>query len=136
MKSIYGFLIKPVGERYSNIKKVGDKELVLNTDIYNHKHTNREAEVLSIPKIGKTDIKVGEKLAKRYIYNKVNEPTKEQKQKALEKIYDEIDMLEKSEIEVREFIKYKELYGWFLIPGLIIGLSMETFRRSIFRSKT
>ena len=32
------------------------------------------------------DIKVGEKLAKRYIYNKVNEPTKEQKQKALEKI--------------------------------------------------
>jgi len=57
-------------------------------------------------------------------------------EKALEKIYDEIDMLEKSEIEVREFIKYKELYGWFLIPGLIIGLSMETFRRSIFRSKT
>ena len=26
MKSIYGFLIKPVGERYSNIKKVGDNK--------------------------------------------------------------------------------------------------------------
>ena len=53
MKSLYGFLVKPIGGRYNNTKKVGDKELVLNTDIYNHKHTNREAEVLSIPKIGK-----------------------------------------------------------------------------------
>ena len=60
MKSLYGFLVKPIGGRYNNTKKVGDKELVLNTDIYNHKHTNREAEVLSIPKIGGTDIKVGD----------------------------------------------------------------------------
>ena len=60
MKSLYGFLVKPIGGRYNNTKKVGDKELVLNTDIYNHKHTNRAAEVLSIPKIGETDIKVGD----------------------------------------------------------------------------
>ena len=62
MKSIYGFLIKPVGERYSNIKKVGDKELVLNTEIYNHQYINRQAEVISVPKIGKTDIRVGDKV--------------------------------------------------------------------------
>ena len=60
MKSIYGFLVKPIGNRYNNIKKVGDKELILNTDIYNHQYTNREAKVLSIPKIGKTNIKVGD----------------------------------------------------------------------------
>ena len=60
MKSIYGFLVKPIGGRYNNVKKVGDKELVLNTDIYNHKHTNRKAKVLSIPKIGETDIKIGD----------------------------------------------------------------------------
>ena len=60
MKSLYGFLIKPIGGRYNNIKKVGDKELILNTDIYNHQYTNREAEVLSVPKIGETDIKVGD----------------------------------------------------------------------------
>ena len=60
MKSLYGFLVKPIGGRYNNTKKVGDKELVLNTDIYNHKHTNRKAEVLSIPKIGETDIKIGD----------------------------------------------------------------------------
>ena len=60
MKSIYGFLVKPSGDRYNNTKKIGDKELVLNTKIFNHKFVNREAEVLSIPKIGKTDIKVGD----------------------------------------------------------------------------
>tara|TARA_B110000014_G_C19915529_1_gene473717 strand:- start:137 stop:808 length:672 start_codon:yes stop_codon:yes gene_type:complete len=52
----------------------------------------------------------------------------------LESIYAEIDQLERSEIEVKEFTQYKELYGWFLIPAFILGLSMEIIRRSIFRS--
>ena len=62
MKSIYGFLIKPIGDRYNNTKKVDDKELILNTEIYNHQYINREAEVLSVPTIGDTDIKVGDKV--------------------------------------------------------------------------
>ena len=62
MKSIYGFLVKPVGDRYNNTKKIGDKELVLNTEMYNHQYINREAEVVSIPKIGHTDIKTLKKL--------------------------------------------------------------------------
>ena len=62
MKSIYGFLVKPVGERYNNIKKIGDKELILNTEMFNHQYINREAEVLSVPKIGETDIKIGDKV--------------------------------------------------------------------------
>ena len=60
MKSIYGFLVKPVGERYNNVKKIGDKELVLNTEMFNHQYINRKAKVLSIPKIGETDIEVGD----------------------------------------------------------------------------
>jgi len=55
---------------------------------------------------------------------------------ALGSIYAEIDELEKSEIEVKEFTHYKELYGWFLIPAFLLGLGMETTRRSIFRSRT
>ena len=62
MKSIYGFLIKPIGDRYNNTKKIDDKELILNTEIYNHQYINREAEVLSVPTIGDTDIKVGDKV--------------------------------------------------------------------------
>jgi len=55
---------------------------------------------------------------------------------ALASIYAEIDLLERSEIEVKEFTQYKELYGWFLIPAFLMGLGMETTRRSIFRSMT
>ncbi len=60
MKSVYNFVVKPKGERYNNIKKVGDSELILNTDIYRHEFTNREAIVISTPIIGDTDIKPGD----------------------------------------------------------------------------
>jgi hypothetical protein len=60
MKSVYNFVVKPKGGRYNNIKKVGDSELILNTDIYRHEFTNREAIVISTPMIGDTNIKPGD----------------------------------------------------------------------------
>ena len=54
---------------------------------------------------------------------------------ALESIYQEIDLLERSEIEVKEYTNYVEIYGWFIIPAFLIGLGMETTRRSIFQSE-
>ena len=60
MKSVYNFVVKPKGERYNNTKKIGDKELIINTEVYNHQYINREAEVISIPTIGKTDIRPGD----------------------------------------------------------------------------
>ena len=60
MKSVFNFIIKPKNKRYSNSKKVGDKELILNTDNYQHKFVIREAEVISTPTAFDTDIKVGD----------------------------------------------------------------------------
>ena len=60
MKSVYNFVVTPKGERYNNKKKVGDSELILNTEIYNHQYTNREAIVISTPIIGDTNIKPGD----------------------------------------------------------------------------
>jgi len=51
-------------------------------------------------------------------------------------VYSEISSLERSEIDVKEYTQYKELYGWFLIPAFILGMSMEIMRRSIFRMRT
>ena len=53
---------------------------------------------------------------------------------ALESIYNEIDMLERSEIEVKEYSQYTEIYGWFLIPSLFLGIFSELIRRFLFRS--
>jgi len=60
MKSVYNFVVKPKGERYNNTKKIGDSELILNTEIFNHQYVNREAVVISTPIIGGTDIKAGD----------------------------------------------------------------------------
>ena len=60
MKSVYNFVVKPKGERYNNTKKLGGKELILNTEIFNHQYVNREAVVISTPLIGNTDIKPGD----------------------------------------------------------------------------
>jgi hypothetical protein len=59
MKSVYNFVVTPVGQRYNNTKKVGDSELIINTEVFNHQHVNRIARVISTPTIGKTDIKPG-----------------------------------------------------------------------------
>ena len=60
MKSVYNFVVTPKGERYNNKKKVGDSELIINTEIFNHQYVNREAIVISTPIVGDTDIKAGD----------------------------------------------------------------------------
>jgi len=53
----------------------------------------------------------------------------------LQRIYEEIDQLERSEIDVKTYTRYKELYGWLLIPAAIIGILYEAINRSILRRK-
>ena len=60
MKSVYNFVVAPLNSRYNNIKKVGDKELIVNTEIFSHQHVSREAVVKEIPTVGDTDIKIGD----------------------------------------------------------------------------
>ena len=49
MRSIYGFVVKPLGSRYNNTKSIGEKSLILNSENFNHQFVNREAEVISCP---------------------------------------------------------------------------------------
>jgi co-chaperonin GroES (HSP10) len=60
MKSLYDFIVKPLGDRYENEIKLGDKTLVLNTKIENWKAVNNLAVVIETPKAFKTDIKKGD----------------------------------------------------------------------------
>jgi Ca-activated chloride channel homolog len=52
----------------------------------------------------------------------------------LRKIYGEIDQLEKTEVEVKKYQRYKELFHWFAVGGLglllcEIGLANTLWRR-------
>jgi hypothetical protein len=60
MKSVYNFVVTPIKSRYNNKKNINGKELILNTEIFNHQYVSREAVVKAIPTVGDTDIKVGD----------------------------------------------------------------------------
>ena len=62
MKAYKDFIISPIGERYNNSKKVGDKELVLNTEVYNHQYVNRLAKVIATPLLFSSPINVGDEV--------------------------------------------------------------------------
>ena len=60
MHTLYNFIIEPIGDRYNNKNQIGDKELILNTEIFNHQYVNREAKVIALPKLLDTDISIGD----------------------------------------------------------------------------
>tara|TARA_R100001440_G_scaffold17915_2_gene30092 strand:+ start:529 stop:1113 length:585 start_codon:yes stop_codon:yes gene_type:complete len=62
MKSLYSFIVKPLNKRYNNEKKIGDKTLIVNTTIENHRFVSKEAVVVSVPAAYSSPIKVGDKL--------------------------------------------------------------------------
>ena len=60
MKSLFDFIVEPVGQRYTNKVKVGDKSLIINTKIESFKSVNNIAKVIEIPLSYKTSIKKGD----------------------------------------------------------------------------
>ena len=62
MKAYKDFIVSPIGERYNNSKKIGDKELILNTEIYNHQFVNRKAKVIATPLLFSSPINVGDEV--------------------------------------------------------------------------
>lgn len=49
MKHLHAYLIEPLDGRYTNNKKIGDSNLILNTQIEDHKFVNRQAKIIETP---------------------------------------------------------------------------------------
>ena len=62
MRSIFSFIVEPKEDRYNNKKQIGDNELILNTEISDHRYISRNAIVLETPIAEKTDIKKGDEV--------------------------------------------------------------------------
>jgi len=62
MQSLYSFIIQPKNGRYTNEVEVGDKKLIINTTMDDHKFVNRVGVVMSAPLIGDTDLSVGDEV--------------------------------------------------------------------------
>lgn len=62
MQSVFDFIIKPKNKRYNNTKQIGDSELLLNSEISDHRYVSRNGIVLALPKLETTEIKVGDEV--------------------------------------------------------------------------
>jgi len=62
MQSLFNFIVQPKEGRYNNEISVDGKKLIINTTMDDHKYVSRLGIIKSIPKIGKTNIKVGDEV--------------------------------------------------------------------------
>ena len=62
MNAYKDFIISPIGERYNNTKQIDDKELILNTEIFNHQYINRLAKVIATPLLFQSPVKIGDEV--------------------------------------------------------------------------
>jgi hypothetical protein len=49
VRSIFNFVVKPVGSRKTNVKDVDGMELILSTDVQDHRYVNRVGTVIGVP---------------------------------------------------------------------------------------
>ena len=61
MKHLHAYMVTPINGRYTNNKKIGEKELILNTTIENHKFINRKGIIKETP-INNSILKTGDEV--------------------------------------------------------------------------
>jgi len=86
---------------------------------------------------GEAPFLVDSLFGQRYVYQKVDLDEKSLKEiaaktggqyfrathtKALEDIYAQIDEMERTEVKIKEYMEYEELFGYFVLPGLVLLL--------------
>ena len=122
MKSVYNYVVKPKGGRYNNSKKVGGKELIINTEIFNHKHVNRKATVISTPIIGNTIIEPGDDIIVHHnIFRRWHDMKGVERNS---KSYFNEDTYVISEDQI---FLYKKFWEWKTVPGYCFVKPIKNF---------
>jgi hypothetical protein len=98
MRSVYDFIIEPVGNRYDNEINIDGKKLILNSRIENHKFINNIAKVIATPLAYTTPINKGDNILvhhnifRRY-YNHQGKEVNSSKYFKEEKYFCQIDQI-------------------------------------------
>jgi|TARA_B100000073_G_scaffold113626_1_gene91896 hypothetical protein len=62
MQSLFSFIVKPKNERYDNKKYIDGQELLLNTEISDHRYVSRTGIVTAVPKSYTGEIQVNDEV--------------------------------------------------------------------------
>ena len=120
MKSVYDFIIKPVGKVYDNSIDVDGKELLLNTSIEKHKFVNNKAIVVSTPLAFDTPIEEGDEIIvhhnifRRY-YNMQGKEVNSSKFFKNDLYFCQIDQI----------YLYKKIYKWHAFADRCFAMPLE-----------
>ena len=120
MKSVYDFIIKPVGKVYDNSIDVDGKELLLNTSIEKHKFVNNKAIVISTPLAFDTPIEEGDEIIvhhnifRRY-YNMKGKEVNSSKFFKNDLYFCQIDQI----------YLYKKIYKWHAFADRCFAMPLE-----------
>jgi len=130
VKSVLNFIVKPLNNnRYNNKKKVSDKELILNTEIFSHQHVNRYAEVVAVPSVGDTDIQVGDTVIVHHnVFRRFNDMKGEEKDS---KAYYKDDMYF---VFPDQIFLYKHEDNWKANEGFCFVKPIESKSNDIFNT--
>lgn len=83
---------------------------------------------------GLTNVEIDEALLQKIADDTGGKYFRATSEERLQRVYDEIDRLEKTEVEVTVFKRYEELYYWPLIAGFILLTLVFVARTTILRS--
>lgn len=81
------------------------------------------------------DVEIDEDVLTRIAETTVGKYFRATDEKSLSTIYKEISKMEKTEVKVKEYVNYNDLYHLFLIPGLLLimvgwGLGLTVWRKN------
>ena len=62
MQSLFSFIVKPKKERYDNKKYIDGQEILLNTEISDHRYVSRTAIVIALPKSYTGEIQINDEV--------------------------------------------------------------------------
>lgn len=83
---------------------------------------------------GITNVEIDEELLKMIAAETGGKYYRAVSAEALQQVYNEIDQLEKTEVDITVYKRYKELYYWPLVAGLLLLVFMFLLRSTLVRS--
>ncbi len=112
MKSTFFYLVRPKKERYNKIKKIGDRELIVNSEISSYNHISRQAIVVGLPTEFKSPIEEGDEVIVHHnVFRRWHDARGKEKNSSS---YIKKDLYK---ISTDQVYAYKKINKWEALPG-------------------
>ena len=130
MNAYKDFIISPIGGRYNNTRKIDDKELIVNTEIFNHQYVNRLAKVIATPLLFQSPINVGDEVIVHHNVFRRWHDVKGRERNSKSYWKDNKYIISQDQIFLYKHNKYKAMPGFTFIKPII-----ETDNLSVEKEK-